>query len=78
MGPYWGRTVLVIRLSKFPVSRRWLRLWFSPYLLTPDTPGFVFVVEDWMALSRQLEDFRTAWIDRRARQRQRKVADRAW
>jgi hypothetical protein len=78
LGPYWGRTVLVVRLSKFPASRRWLRLWFSPYVLTPDTPGFVFVVEDWMALSRQLEDFRTAWVDRRARQRQKKVADRAW
>jgi hypothetical protein len=78
LGPYWGKTVLVVRLRKFPVSRRWLRLWFSPYLLTPDTPGFVFVVEDWMALSRQLEDFRTAWIGRRARQRQKKVADRAW
>ena len=48
--------------------RRWLRLWFSPYLLAPDVTGFVFLVEDWMALSRQLDEFRTAWMMRRTEQ----------
>jgi hypothetical protein len=68
--PYWGRTVLVVDLSKYPFSRTWLRLWFSPYLLTPTTTGFVFLVEDWMTLSRQLDDFRTNWEVRRAERRQ--------
>ena len=69
--PYWGKTVVVVELSKYPVSRAWLRLWFSPYLLAPNVASFVFLVEDWMALSRQLDEFRTAWQMRRAERRQR-------
>jgi hypothetical protein len=72
--PYWGRTVLIVDLSKYPFSRMWLRLWFSPYLLTPNTAGFVFLVEDWMTLSRQLDDFRTGWDMRRAERRQATLA----
>jgi len=67
--PYWGKTVLVIELSKYPVNKAWLRLWFSPYLLSPDVPGFVFMVEDWMTLSRQLDELRTAWGMSRADER---------
>jgi len=68
--PYWHKTVLVVELSKYPVSKKWLRLWFSPYLLPPHVTGFVFLVEDWMALSRQLEDYRANWEMHRAAQRQ--------
>ncbi|MFQ6101791.1 MAG: hypothetical protein ACE5OS_11245 [Anaerolineae bacterium] len=68
--PYWGKTVLVVELSKYPISKAWLRLWFSPYLLAPDFAGFVFLVEDWMALSRQLDESRSAWEMRRAARRQ--------
>ena len=76
--PYWGKTALVVRLSKYPVSKVWLRLWFSPYLLSPDTPGFVFLVEDWMGLSRQIDDFRTTWEKYRIKKRQERLAHRAW
>ncbi len=69
--PYWSKTVIVLDLSGYPMSRAWLRLWFSPYLLVPDAPGFVFLVEDWMALSRQVDDYRTAWEGRRAARRRR-------
>lgn len=69
--PYWRRTALVVDLSKYPLSRTWLRLWFSPYLLPPDGVGFVFLVEDWMALSRQLDDFHATWQTRRAERRRR-------
>jgi hypothetical protein len=68
--PYWGQTALVVDLTRYPMSQAWLRLWLSPYLLTPGAPGFVFLVEDWMALSRQLDEFRTAWETRRRAQRQ--------
>ncbi len=78
LSPYWGQTALALSISKYPVSKAWLRLWFSKYLLSTDTPGFVFLVDDWMALSRQIDDFRTAWVTRRAKKRQAKVADRAW
>ncbi len=75
--PYWGKTTLVVELSKYPVSKAWLRLWFSPYLLSPDITGFVLLVEDWMTLSRQLDEFRNAWEMRRAKRRQERLARRA-
>jgi hypothetical protein len=76
--PYWGQTALMVRLSKYPVRKAWLRLWFSPYLIAPKGVGFVFLVDDWMSFSRQLDDFRTAWEMRRAEVRQKKLADRTW
>lgn len=75
--PHWGRTVLVLELGKYPVSKAWLRLWFSPFLLTPNITGFVFIVKDWMALSRQLDDFRTQYEARQAARR-REMAERQY
>ncbi|MEE8390941.1 MAG: hypothetical protein V3S14_09135 [Anaerolineae bacterium] len=68
--PYWGQTALMVEISKYPVRKAWLRLWFSTYLLSPDTPGFIFLVEDWMGLSRQIDESHTAWKMRRAKKRQ--------
>jgi hypothetical protein len=76
--PYWHKTVLVVELSEYPVGKVWLRLWFSPYLLAPDVTGFVFLVEDWMALSHQLDDFRSAWEMRRAARRRRSLSSRPY
>jgi len=78
LDPYWGKTALVVELSEYPFSKAWLRLWFSPYLLSPDVPGFVFVVEDWMALSRQLDEFRGKRETYRAARRQRDLSRRSW
>jgi hypothetical protein len=66
--PYWGKTVLAVDLSSYPIGQAWLRLWLSPYVLNP--PGLVLLVDDWMALSRQIDDFRTARDMRRAQRRQ--------
>ncbi len=71
--PYWGQTVLLVELSKYPLSRKWLRLWFDRYLLTPNTAGFVFLVDDWMTLSHQLQDFINEWELRRAARRQERM-----
>jgi len=76
--PYWGKTVLVVEISRYPMSKTWLRLWFSPYILNPDGPGFVFLVEDWMTLSRQLDESRTSWAMRHAERRQRASAQRSY
>ena len=67
--PYWGMTVVVVEVSKYPVSKNWLRLWFNRYMFAPDVTGFVLLVGDWMTFSRQLDDFRNNWAARRAAQR---------
>jgi extradiol dioxygenase family protein len=43
------------------VSKSLLRTVLGPYLLTPKGTGFVFLVKDWMALSRQLADYQEQW-----------------
>ena len=74
--PYWSQTAIVVRLTRYPVPLWWLRMWFSPYLLLPKVPGFVFLVDDWMGFSRQLDDFRADWETRRAERRQERLARR--
>lgn len=76
--PYLTKTAIVIDLSQYPVQRGWLRLWFHPYLFYPDSPGFVFLVEDWMTLSRQIDDSRANWEMRRIAQRRKERAEPSW
>ncbi len=57
----WGQTVIVIDLKGYPMSKSFLRTMLGPYLLTPKGTGFVFLVQDWMGLSRQLSDYQEQW-----------------
>jgi len=78
--PYWGKTALVMDVSSYPFNKKWLRLWFSPYLLTPDhkDDGFVFLVDDWMVLSRQIDEFRIAKESQQAEKREEKLTRQTW
>jgi hypothetical protein len=67
--PFGQLTALVVELSGYPLSKPWLRLWFSPYLFYPKATAFVLLVDDWMALSRQLDEFRSLYQMRRAERR---------
>ena len=57
----WGQTVIVVGLKGYPASKSFLRTMLGPYLLMPKGAGFVFLVEDWMGLSRQLSDYQEQW-----------------
>lgn len=52
-------TVVVVELEALPAPRRRLRLWMSHYLLSPDTPGFMLPVRDWLGLRSELDEFRS-------------------
>ena len=54
-------TAVGMELTKYPLPIRWLKLWFNEYMFMPGTPGFLFIVRDWMSLSRQIEDYREQW-----------------
>jgi hypothetical protein len=56
--PLFARTVIVVELSELPIRRSWLRRWMSPHMLSPDAQGLVLLVRDWMALHRQLDEWR--------------------
>jgi hypothetical protein len=59
--PFRGRTLLGVDLTRYPLSRRWLRFWLMRYLLPEESVGFQFLVPDWMALSRDIEGKRAEW-----------------
>ncbi len=61
----WAKTAVVVDLKGLPVPRWWLKLWFSPYLLHPTEKALVLLVDEWMALVRQIETHRTALQERR-------------
>lgn len=60
-GPYLGQTMVALDLSRYPIARRWLRLFLMKYLLPKDFIGFQFLVRDWMGLSLNIESHRAAW-----------------
>ena len=59
---YWNMTAVAVELKSYPVSERWIRLWFDRYLFLPDMTGFVFLVDDWMGLSNKVESSVTAHV----------------
>jgi hypothetical protein len=71
--PYLGHTAIVLELNDFPLGERQLRLWLPWYVFASDTTGFVLVVNDWMALSRQISSFNDRWITRRQTLRHRVI-----
>jgi hypothetical protein len=60
----WGKTTVVVSLKGYPMPVGWLRLWFHPFLIHPKETAVILTVEDWMSLSRTLEDLRTEWRER--------------
>lgn len=60
LGPMLGRTANVVHLKKSPLARFWLRLFLSPFFFYDKTPHFVFLVNDWMRLSIELDSARVS------------------
>jgi hypothetical protein len=56
--PYYPKTALVIELSSLPLSRSFLKLFLSPQMFQPRTNNLIFLVDDWMALSTEIESRR--------------------
>lgn len=61
LAPFTGMTALAVDLSGLPMRPWLLRLFFHRLLLSPDRTGFVFIVPDWIELSRQLFGRLDAW-----------------
>jgi hypothetical protein len=63
--PLSGLTAVGVAVRSYPIALRWLRFWLNDYLFLRDAPGFLFLVEDWMTLSREIDVYRDRWRDRR-------------
>ena len=53
-----GGEVIVLDLKGWPMPLGWLKLWIPDVMFSPDGAGLVLWVTDWMALNRELRDFR--------------------
>lgn len=71
-GPRWrrawirrlaGHSAVVIEMSRFPVSRRTLRLFLSPLFFPDRTARLALLVQDWLAFSTEMESLRSSWQD---------------
>lgn len=63
--PYLHMTAVFVSLSSMPRPLQKPHLWFPRWLFSPVQPGLLLVVNDWLALSRELEEYRAAWRDQR-------------
>lgn len=71
--PFYPLTVVFVELSRYPLPRGLLRLFLPPQMFYPQSRGLVFVVEDWMALSTEIESFRGQWMET-----QKPARERVW
>jgi hypothetical protein len=62
---FYGETAVAVELHSYPLSRMLLRLFLSPLIYLPQTTGFVFVVDDWMKLSTELDARIASWQERK-------------
>ena len=58
LSPLLGHTAIVIQLRALPMSRRWLRLWMSKFMLCPDVEGLVLAVPDWLEFHNELGEYK--------------------
>jgi hypothetical protein len=56
---------VAIDLTSYPMAFFLLRTLTHPFLFLGKEPGFLFAVEDWMGLGRDLEEKHSAWLARR-------------
>ena len=63
---YSGYTAILVDMNSWPMSLRSLRFWLGKLLFGSDR-SLVLWVEDWMALNRELSDYKDRW---RTRQQQ--------
>ena len=62
--PLAGETAIVLELNSWPLPRRVLKLFLSPFFFPDRTATRIaLLVPDWMKFSTELESLRSTWID---------------
>jgi hypothetical protein len=69
---YGGHTAVVIEMNSWPMSVRVMRFWLGNLVFSADNRALVLWVEDWMALNREISDYKDRWRERE-RERKRQV-----
>ena len=56
--PLGQMTAVIVELNAYPIQPAALRFFLSPFFFRDKTPHFVFLVENWMGFSAELESMR--------------------
>jgi hypothetical protein len=59
--PLYAQTCVFIELKSYPPRLKNRHFWFPRYLFGTNRPGIICVVDDWMALNRDIEAARSVW-----------------
>jgi len=61
---YGGHTAVVIEMNSWPMSMRVMRFWLGRLVFSSDNRALVLWVDDWMALNREISDYKDHWRER--------------
>ncbi len=64
---FYFQTCVFIQLREYPDSFKSRRLWFPRCMFSPTRPGIICHVDDWMALSNQVDKARDSRVDESGR-----------
>lgn len=69
--PYFGKTILAVILNGYPLSPVILKLFLSKFFFHPqERAGFILVTPDWMALSTEIDSYKSSWREENAPRQQ--------
>lgn len=63
VGPLVGGMAIVVYVKSWPVPKRRLKRFHSPYLFTREGEGWVFIVPNYSMLMREIEEFQQRKLD---------------
>jgi hypothetical protein len=61
--PFANQTAILLELKEWPLPRRVMELFLSPFFFPDKTPHLALIVPDWISFSNELESFRSTWLD---------------
>ena len=69
--PYFGKTILAVILNGYPLPPAILKLFLSKFFFHPqERAGFILVTPDWMALSTEIDSYKSSWREKNAPRQQ--------
>jgi len=62
LGPFYGKTALILELVGYPLNPTLLKLFLPKEMFSPSAVGLVLMVPDWMKFSTEFDSLRGAWV----------------
>jgi hypothetical protein len=67
---YGGQTAVIVEMNSWPMGMRWMRFWLGNLVFSSDNRALVLWVADWMALNREISDYKDRWRERKKQARE--------